>query len=148
VEGVEHLERAVEVLAASPYRWNQANAEVDLGKVLIDVGRTEDARGVLASALEYAFANDARPIARRAGEQLARIGVKVPAPLRLVTQSLSATEERIARLAASGLSDTEIAQRLFVTTRTVQVQLGETFSKLGIESRDDLASALAGTSAP
>jgi len=56
---------------------------------------------------------------------------------------LTAQEAQIARLAAGGLSDPEIASRLFLSPRTVQYHLGEVFTKLGITSRDQLSRALA-----
>jgi DNA-binding CsgD family transcriptional regulator len=57
---------------------------------------------------------------------------------------LTAQEAQIARLAAGGLSDPEIASRLFLSPRTVQYHLGKVFTKLGITSRDRLSRALAG----
>jgi DNA-binding CsgD family transcriptional regulator len=57
-------------------------------------------------------------------------------------ESLTASELRVARMAADGLSNREIAQRLFVTRRTVEVHLTSTYRKLGIESRDELPTAL------
>jgi DNA-binding CsgD family transcriptional regulator len=57
---------------------------------------------------------------------------------------LTAQEAQIARLAAGGLSDPEIASRLFLSPRTVQYHLGKVFTKLGTTSRDQLSRALAG----
>jgi DNA-binding CsgD family transcriptional regulator len=145
---LEHLARSVDVLAASPYRWNQANAEVDLGRVLVDAGRPEQARGALMAALEYAVEHGAAPIEKRAREELARAGVTVLEPTAVGARVLNPTEERIAKLAASGLSDKEIAQRLFVTTRTVEQHLAEALTKLGVGSREALGDALTVTSVP
>jgi DNA-binding CsgD family transcriptional regulator len=147
-EALEHLASSVEVLASGSYRWNQANAEVDFGRVLIDAGRPEAARDVLMSPLEYAVAHGAAPIERQAREQLARAGVTVLEPSGVVARLLTPTEERIARLAARGLSEKEIAQRLFITTRTVEHHLGEALAKLRVDSRDELEAALAVTSVP
>ncbi|HEV2059787.1 MAG TPA: helix-turn-helix transcriptional regulator [Solirubrobacteraceae bacterium] len=52
------------------------------------------------------------------------------------------SERRVARLAAEGLSNREIAQALFVTTRTVEGHLTQTYMKLGVCSREQLAAAL------
>jgi DNA-binding CsgD family transcriptional regulator len=57
--------------------------------------------------------------------------------------SLTPSERRVAELAASGLSNREIAESLWVTRKTVEVHLGHTFGKLGISSRRQLADALA-----
>src|SRR5216684_1111056 len=67
-------------------------------------------------------------------------------PRRLVLSRLDAltsTERRAAQLAAAGLSNREIAQNLFVTTRTVEGHLTHTYQKLAITSREQLPAALA-----
>ncbi len=53
--------------------------------------------------------------------------------------ALSRREEEIARLAASGLSNREIAERLFVSVRTVEGHLHRLYAKLGINHRSELA---------
>jgi DNA-binding CsgD family transcriptional regulator len=57
-------------------------------------------------------------------------------------EGLSAQEAQIAELAAQGLSNREIGQRLFVSHRTVGSHLYRIFPKLGITSRSQLAGAL------
>ncbi len=59
---------------------------------------------------------------------------------------LTPSELRIAELAASGLSNPQIAQRLFVTVKTVEMHLSRGYRKLGIGSRGALPQALATTS--
>jgi DNA-binding CsgD family transcriptional regulator len=56
--------------------------------------------------------------------------------------SLTASERRIAELAAGGLTNREIAQQLFVTRRTVETHLTHVFEKLGLESRTEIEAAL------
>jgi DNA-binding CsgD family transcriptional regulator len=56
--------------------------------------------------------------------------------------SLTASEGRIAELARQGLSNREIAQMLFITTRTVEGHLTSVFRKLRVDSRDELPAAL------
>jgi DNA-binding CsgD family transcriptional regulator len=58
--------------------------------------------------------------------------------------SLTASERRIAELASQGLTNREIAQTLFVTTRTVEGHLTSIFRKLQLDSRNELHAALAG----
>ena len=53
-------------------------------------------------------------------------------------RSLTASERRVAELAAGGATNREIAQALFVTPKTVEVHLGNAYRKLGIASRRDL----------
>ena len=57
-------------------------------------------------------------------------------------ESLTASERRVAELAAEGLTNREIAQALFVTMRTVEGHLTQVFRKLDLSSRDQLAEAL------
>ena len=58
--------------------------------------------------------------------------------------ALTASERRVAGLAAGGETNRDIAQALFVTPKTVEVHLSNAYRKLGIRSRRDLAAALAG----
>jgi DNA-binding CsgD family transcriptional regulator len=51
---------------------------------------------------------------------------------------LTPSEYRVARLAASGLTNRDIAQQLFVTVKTVELHLGNTYRKLGVSGRDQL----------
>jgi DNA-binding CsgD family transcriptional regulator len=57
-------------------------------------------------------------------------------------QQLTASERRVAELAADGHSNPEIAQILFVTRKTVETHLGSVYRKLGITRRARLAQAL------
>ena len=72
--------------------------------------------------------------AELAAAQLARISGRQASG-----SSLTETEERVAELVAMGLSNTEIAARLFVTVRTVEAHLSRIFAKLGVRSRVDVA---------
>ena len=66
----------------------------------------------------------------------------MPAPAAL--SALSAQQLQIARLAAQGLSNQEIGQRLYLSPRTIGSHLYRTFPKLDISSRIELASRLDG----
>jgi DNA-binding CsgD family transcriptional regulator len=57
-------------------------------------------------------------------------------------ESLTPSERRIAELAATGQSNREIAQALFVTPKTVEYHLRNTYRKLDIQTRRELAEAL------
>jgi len=70
--------------------------------------------------------------------ELARVGVR-PAP----DSELTAAERRVAALAAEGMSNKQIAQRLFTAVHTVEVHLVHAYAKLGVRSRAQLASQLA-----
>ena len=56
--------------------------------------------------------------------------------------SLTASERRVADLAAAGRTNKEIAQALYVTLKTVELHLSNAYGKLGIRSRRELAQAL------
>jgi DNA-binding NarL/FixJ family response regulator len=58
-------------------------------------------------------------------------------------EALTASERRIAELAAEGLTNRQIAQALFVTARTVESHLTNVFNKLGVKARTELPAALA-----
>ena len=57
--------------------------------------------------------------------------------------ALTASELRVARIAAEGLTNREIAQSLFLTEKTIEVHLTRVYRKLDIHSRSQLARALA-----
>ena len=61
--------------------------------------------------------------------------------------SLTASEHRIASMAADGMSNRDIAQALFVTVKTVEMHLGHVYQKLNLTGRTELATALRDNSA-
>ncbi|MBV8713006.1 MAG: helix-turn-helix transcriptional regulator [Solirubrobacterales bacterium] len=80
--------------------------------------------------------------ARRARGELLATGEKVRKRTVATRDELTAQERQIAELARDGVSNPEIAARLFLSRRTVEWHLRNVFSKLGIGSRQDLAQAL------
>ena len=73
--------------------------------------------------------------AERARDELERVGGRRPA----AAGELTAAERRVSELAASGLSNKEIARTLFVSVHTVEVHLSHAYAKLGVHSRAQLA---------
>jgi DNA-binding CsgD family transcriptional regulator len=71
--------------------------------------------------------------------------VRPRAPQRSGPDSLTASERRVAELAAAGQTNREIAQSLFVTEKTVETHLGHAFRKLDVNSRRQLPDVLAAT---
>ena len=114
-------------------------ALVDLGLLC---GAATDARTpwvVLIEGLDLADRCAALALALRAREELAALGVR-PRRARLTgAEALTASELRVARLAAGGLSNVEIAEQLFVSRKTVEKHLGNAYEKLGVNSRAALS---------
>ncbi len=136
------LGRAVELLAASPARLEHARALADLGAAQRRANRPAEARETLRSALDMARRCGATALAERAHGELLATGAR---PRRIYLRgvdSLTASERRVAAMAAEGWSNPEIAQALFVTRKTVETHLGHVYTKLGIGSRGELAPAL------
>jgi DNA-binding CsgD family transcriptional regulator len=141
-QGLALLSQAVEVLADSPGRLERARAHVDLGSALRRAERRIDARNALQAGLEMARAVGAIALARRAHEELEASGVRLRKMLVGGVEGLTPSERRVAGLAADGATNVEIAQSLFVTTKTVETHLGRVYRKLGIGGRRELAQAL------
>src|SRR5258707_15865547 len=84
--------------------------------------------------------------AERAARELRATGERVRKRSTETTARLTAREIQIARLAADGLSNHEIAARLFMSPRTVEYHLHKVFTKLAITSRNQLHGVLASSS--
>jgi DNA-binding CsgD family transcriptional regulator len=133
---------AEEVLGASDDRLGHALALVELGGALRRAGQRKQARDRLSQAIEVARVCGAAPVATRAHDELVAAGAR---PRRDPTESrsqLTASETRVARLAAEGMTNREIAQALFLTEKTIEVHLTSTYRKLDIRSRSQLLRAL------
>jgi DNA-binding CsgD family transcriptional regulator len=140
--GIALLEQAVAQLQPSPARLEYALALLELGAAIRRGGRRAEARQPLREALELARACGADAVAVRAHEELVAAGAR---PRRDPTESrstLTASELRVARMAAEGMTNREIAQALFLTENTIETHLRSVFRKLEIRSRSQLARAL------
>jgi DNA-binding CsgD family transcriptional regulator len=141
-QGLELLEQAVTVLESSPAPLEYARALADFGAALRRANRRADARDPLRRALDLADACGAKPLGDRARQELRAAGGRPRRPRTSGAESLTASERRIATMAAEGLSNPEIAQALFVTRKTVEAHLGNAYRKLDISSRAQLGQAL------
>ena len=141
-EGERLLRESVEVLAGSPARLEHARSLVELGAALRRGNQRSEARELLRQGVEVAHRAGAPALVERGNEELAATGAR---PRKLVVsglESLTASERRVAELAAQDRSNKEIAQALFVTVKTVEVHLSSVYRKLQISSRRQLAAAL------
>jgi DNA-binding CsgD family transcriptional regulator len=137
------LREAVEVLADSPARLEHARALVDLGALLRRGNSRSEARKLLRQGVELAHRCGATALVTRGNEELAATGAHPRTILLSGLDALTASERRVAQMAAGDLSNKEIAQALFVTVKTVEQHLGRVYRKLDISSRRELAAALA-----
>jgi DNA-binding CsgD family transcriptional regulator len=145
---IDLLTEAVDVLARSCWRWEHAEALVDLGAALRRANRRLDARDPLQRGLRLALRIGALALAERASQELVATGARPRALLRRGVDALTVSERRVAALAAEGRSISEIAQRLFVTRKTVETHLYAAYRKLDVTGRDALRAALAGDADP
>jgi DNA-binding CsgD family transcriptional regulator len=139
------LPGAFESFSHSLAKHERSESPFERARTLLALGsvrRRAKEKRAAREALEEATATfdrlGARLWAERAREELARVSGRRPS-----TSGLTETEDRVARLAAQGLSNKEIAAALFVTVHTVEAHLVHVYRKLGIRSRSELAAGLA-----
>jgi DNA-binding CsgD family transcriptional regulator len=140
--GEQLLREAVAVLANSPARLEQARALIDLGAVLRRGNSRSEARQFLRQGIELAHRCGGTALVERANLELAATGAHPRTILLSGLDALTASERRVAQMAAEDLSNKEIAQALFVTVKTVEQHLGRVYRKLELSSRRQLAEAL------
>jgi DNA-binding CsgD family transcriptional regulator len=140
--GLRDLEAAVRAFERSPARLELGWASYELGAALRRANRRRDARAPLDRALDLAMTCGAELLARRAGEQLQALGARPRSVMLSGAESLTPSELRVCRLAADGLKNTEIAQALFVSLKTVETHLRSSYRKLDIASRGELPEAV------
>ena len=120
-------------------------ARYDLGAALRRAGQRSAAREPLRDALALAQQCGADQLTARVGEELAATGVHLRRVRASGPDSLTPCERRVAELAASGLTNREIAQGLFVSVKTVGTHLGHIYEKLdlqGPQAREQLGALL------
>ena len=140
--GIGLLREAVEVLAGSQARLEHARALVDLGAALRRANQRTEARERLRKGVDLARTIGALGLAERANEEIAATGARPRKVLQTGLDALTASERRVAQLAADGMSNKEIAQTLFITIKTVELHLTSAYRKLDISSRAQLDNAL------
>jgi DNA-binding NarL/FixJ family response regulator len=141
-DAIPHLEEAGAVLEGSTARLEQAKALTALGRALRAARRPAEARDPLQRAAELAVVCGAGRVGEVARGELAASGARPRRTALSGIAALTPSEERVARLAADGMTNREVAQELFVTPKTVEVHLSNAYRKLEIRSRRQLAGAL------
>jgi ATP/maltotriose-dependent transcriptional regulator MalT len=136
-------EKALAGVAGS-YPWHRARLQLAQGSWLRRQRKVVESRDPLRAARDTFAALGAAAWSARADQELRAAGEAGWRPVAGPREALSAQEARIAELAADGLSNREIGQRLFLSHRTVGSHLYRIFPKLGITSRGQLSGALGG----
>ncbi len=140
---VELLREAVDVLEDSHGRLELARALIDLGAAIRLAGDSAQARKLLGRGQELALRCGATALVDRARDELRAAGARPRRTAVSGIDSLTPSERRVARMAADGMINREIAQALFVTEKTVETHLSNTYAKLGVHSRTELEGAFA-----
>ena len=147
-------ERAVETLAALQAESERIDAvlfalwtSLDLAMILADADRARSA-DILRTTSERAELLGVTALSELAEQRLRALGVRTwrrrsAAPAWSGLDALSDREREIARLAASGANNPEIAQAVFLSRKTVERHLSNVFAKLGVRNRTELAAQLA-----
>jgi DNA-binding CsgD family transcriptional regulator len=150
-EGTERLsfaEDAVAVLERSSARLELARATVELGTALRRARRRRESREQLVRGADLAHRCGAEALVAHARAELVSVGARPRRAAFSGVSSLTASELRVARLAAAGLTNREIAQALTVSVKTVSGQLTAVYRKLDIHDRAALAAAMQGEPEP
>ncbi len=132
----EALERALAEHEHCPMPFERARTLLHQGRLQRRLKQKRQARLSLDEARELFAAQGAATWVACVDDEVRRVAV------RRAPDELSATELRIARLAAEGLSNKAIAEQVFVSVKTVESNLKRAYRKLGISSRAQLARAL------
>ena len=142
------LLQAVAAYRESPRVVHTALATEDAGICLAGHDRSEEAVEHLKEALEIYERTGMRRDAGRTEGRLRSMGVRRGAKGRRGRpqqgwESLTGTEVRVASFAASGMTNPEIAERLFISRRTVETHMSHVLAKVGLSSRVELAAEAA-----
>jgi DNA-binding CsgD family transcriptional regulator len=133
------LASAASALAGLGMPYEAALARMDLADNLVAAGEGAEAGRHAAVALEVFARLAAKPQVDRASALLRVLG-QPPAPTGAAPagRNLSPREEEVARLVAAGLTNAEIAERLFISQRTVTTHLQHVYARLALRSRTEL----------
>ncbi|MFF7475714.1 AAA family ATPase [Streptomyces sp. NPDC008092] len=137
------FEEALAVPGTDGWPFELARVQLAYGEQLRRAKSTTEARARLGAALDTFESLGACPWAARAGNELRATGLSVGTAGVTGLASLTPQQREIAMLAAAGLTNKQIGERLFLSPRTVSTHLHRLFPKLGVASRAALRDALA-----
>lgn len=131
-DGIAQLRASLSVLERSEAALERARTQVELGAALRRAGQRAEARGPLTEGMDLAHRCGAPRLVERARDELRATGARPRRVVHTGVDALTASELRVVRLAASGRSNPEIAQELYVSIKTVETHLSRAYSKLGL----------------
>ena len=141
-EGVAELSAAAAAAEDAGAPLHLALALLDHGAALRRLGLQREARAPLRRSLDLATRAGAHGLAEDARTELLAAGARPRRTALSGIASLTASERRVARLAADGLTNPQIAQALFITRKTVEKHVGGVLRKLELSSREEIAGTL------
>ncbi|HET8628937.1 MAG TPA: AAA family ATPase [Thermomicrobiales bacterium] len=133
-EATEHLDAALALADACAAVYERALTLLALAELRAATGERAAADAALAEARAILEPLEARPALARADALAARLAASA-APPAAYPAGLSAREVEVLRLVAQGLTDAQVAERLFLSPRTVGQHLRSVYTKLGVSSR-------------
>jgi DNA-binding CsgD family transcriptional regulator len=142
-DGTALLHESVALARDSPGQLELAFSLVELGAAERRANHRAAAREPLEEGLSLAHQCGAHALQDRALAELLAAGARPRRPPASGRDTLTPSELRIAGLAGAGQTNRQIAQRLFITQKTVETHLSHAFRKLRIDSRAQLPAALA-----
>jgi DNA-binding CsgD family transcriptional regulator len=134
---LEHAKRAVELDQECPVPFERNRSLLAAGAIHRRARQKAASRSALSQAAEGFAAMGAEGWSQRCESELQRVGT----PARSAT-ALTATERKIAELAATGLTNRQVAERSFLSPKTVEANLARVYRKLGITSRAELGARM------
>jgi DNA-binding CsgD family transcriptional regulator len=142
--GIDLLRRSVERLRPGISPLELARSLTDLGAALGRANQRREARERLREAADLAQRCGAERLEERIAEEMRVAGARPRRRALSGPESLTPAEYRVAAAAARGATNREIGQTLFISMRTVEMHLTNTYRKLDISTRTDLAGAIGG----
>jgi DNA-binding CsgD family transcriptional regulator len=140
--GISLLRQSADELRNSPAALEHIETLLQLGAALRRGNQRSEARVPLREAMDLAERCGAAGYVQRARRELHATGARPRRHVLSGADALTASERRVAELAAEGLANRQIAQALFLTINTIETHLTHAYQKLGISSRQGLREAL------
>jgi DNA-binding CsgD family transcriptional regulator len=136
------LEEARSHFAAGNARLELARTMTELGARRRSAGERRAARAILRDAHDAAHACGATALCDRARAELLLAGGRPRPAAGAGADALTPAERRVAEIAASGATNREIARRLYLSPKTVEMHLRSAYRKLDLPGRSGLATVL------